>query len=111
LKLKMRRGVRSFRQFRYAFQRQECNYSFSLGKCQKVLIDTGYRVTDNADIDKFSCPKFIASRTLTTDAARVSNGGDILFWVHLALILGSLVFLQMDFSLVLVLGFCWICRC
>ncbi|KAJ6863262.1 hypothetical protein NC652_039961 [Populus alba x Populus x berolinensis] len=70
----MRRGVRSFRQFRYAFQRQECNYSFSLVKCQKVLIDTGYRVTDNADIDKFSCPKFMASRTLTTDAARVSNG-------------------------------------
>ncbi|KAG6739806.1 hypothetical protein POTOM_057421 [Populus tomentosa] len=70
----MRRGVRSFRQFRYAFQRQECNYSFSLVKCQKVFIDTGYRVTDNADIDKFSCPKFIASRTLTTDAARVSNG-------------------------------------
>lgn len=72
--LKMRRGVRSFRQFRYAFQRQECNYSFSLVKCQKVLIDTGYRATDNADIDKFSCPKFIASRTLTTDAAKVSNG-------------------------------------
>uniref|UniRef100_A0A6N2M2B7 AAA+ ATPase domain-containing protein n=1 Tax=Salix viminalis TaxID=40686 RepID=A0A6N2M2B7_SALVM len=70
----MRRSVRSFRHFRYAFQRQECNYSFSLVKCQKILIDTGYRVTDNANIDKFSCLKFIVSRTLSTDAAKVSIG-------------------------------------
>ena len=97
------RSVRSCRQFRHVFQRQECNYSFSLVKCQKILIDTGYRVTDNANIDKFSCLKFIVSRTLSTDAAKVSIGGGILFWVHLALILGSLVFLQMDFSFVLVL--------
>ncbi|KAJ6435573.1 hypothetical protein OIU84_000720 [Salix udensis] len=33
----MRRSVRSFRQFRYAFQRQECNYSFSLFPLEMLL--------------------------------------------------------------------------
>ncbi|XP_065849830.1 uncharacterized protein [Euphorbia lathyris] len=76
----MRRGVRSAYRVISAFQHRECNYSVGLMKRQqKHLIDTNsstslYRHVNPADTDRFSCPKFIISRTLSTSAAEHSNG-------------------------------------
>lgn len=92
----MRAIARSISQCRSALQHQACQYSSGFVRRQKLLTNTYsgfvYKHANNAEFDIFQRPRFsVISRALSIDAAHITNGGTLLFWVVLYTFLSSLV--------------------
>jgi len=115
--LMMRISVRSLRQLRHVYQRQSCVMINNLAekpcyfeKCCQIH-NSAYRVHDQAESNIFKNRPFIttSTRSISTDAEKITNGGLALFEFQFSYCIYASVNLNFPFSYLICIGICWVC--
>jgi len=116
--LKMRISVRSLRQFRHVYHRQSCVMINNIvaekpcyfEKCCQIH-NSAYRVHDQAESNIFKNRPFIttSTRSISADAAKITNGGLALFEFQFSYWIYASVNWNFPFSYLICIGICWVC--